>query len=156
MKKILLLTLSVLITFSVGALGSFFTTPSIPTWYSSLNKPFFSPPNWVFGPVWTLLYILMAVSLYLIWINQSPKSQKRKATLLFLIQLCLNALWSVIFFGMRSPEIALIEILLLEAAIIFTVLSFKKISKTAAKLLIPYALWVAFATALNLSIVVLN
>lgn len=145
-----------LITFSVGALGSFFTTPSIPTWYSSLNKPFFSPPNWVFGPVWTLLYILMAVSLYLIWINQSPKSQKRKATLLFLIQLCLNALWSVIFFGMRSPEIALIEILLLEAAIIFTVLSFKKISKTAAKLLIPYALWVAFATALNLSIVVLN
>ncbi len=156
MAKTLVLILSLVITLSAGALGSFFTTPAIPTWYASLNKPFFNPPNWLFGPVWTLLYILMAVSMYLVWTSQAPRPQKKKAVLLYLIQLCLNTLWSVIFFGMRSPEIAFVEILILETAIIFTTVSFSKISKTAGRLLIPYILWVAFASILTLSIVVLN
>lgn len=151
-----MLILSLVVTLSAGALGSFFTTPSIPTWYASLNKPFFNPPNWLFGPVWTLLYVLMAVSVYLVWTSQTTRHQKTKGALLYLIQLCLNTLWSVIFFGMKSPEIALIEILILEIAIIFTALSFYKISRTAGRLLIPYLLWTTFATVLNLSIVLLN
>ncbi len=150
------LVISILVTFSAAGIGSFFTTPNIPTWYASLNKPFFSPPNWLFGPVWSFLYLLMGISLFLIWVNDVPAIQKRKAVILYFIQLTLNTLWSVIFFGMRLPSLALVEILILETTIILTALQFRKISVKAARLLIPYILWVAFATMLNLSIVVLN
>ena len=147
---------SVALAFLAAGIGSYFTTSNIPTWYASLNKPFFSPPNWLFGPVWSLLYLFMGISLYLIWVSDSPQIQKKKAVLMYFIQLTLNVLWSVIFFGMRSPSVAIIEIIILEITIILTILQFKQISTKAARLLIPYALWVAFATILNLSIVVIN
>jgi len=150
------LIISFIVTFTAVALGSYFTSPSINTWYASLNKPFFNPPNWIFGPMWSILYILMAVALYLVWKKEYAQQEKSKALILYAIQLTLNTLWSVIFFGMREPAIALIDIVLLEIAIILTLLSFKKISPLAAKLLIPYIAWVGFATILNLSIVVLN
>ena len=150
------LIISLIVTFAAAALGSYFTTPNISTWYASLNKPFFSPPEWIFAPVWSLLYILMAIALYLVWKKDSPQQDKTKAIILYAIQLSLNALWSVIFFGMREPGIALAEIVVLETEIILTALSFRKMSKVAARLFIPYIIWVGFAAILNLSIVVLN
>lgn len=150
------LIISLIVTFTAAALGSYFTTPNISTWYASLNKPFFSPPEWVFAPVWSLLYILMAIALYLVWKKDSPQQDKTKAIILYAIQLSLNALWSVIFFGMREPGIALAEIVVLETVIILTALSFRKMSKVATCLFIPYIIWVGFAAILNLSIVVLN
>ncbi|HCL95607.1 TPA: TspO protein, partial [candidate division WWE3 bacterium] len=148
------LIISLIVTFAAAALGSYFTTPNISTWYASLNKPFFSPPEWIFAPVWSLLYILMAIALYLVWKKDSPQQDKTKAIILYAIQLSLNALWSVIFFGMREPGIALAEIVVLETVIILTALSFRKMSKVAARLFIPYIIWVGFAAILNLSIVV--
>lgn len=148
------LFLSVIVCLAAGFLGSFFTVSTIPTWYAALNKPFFSPPNWLFGPVWTTLYILMGISLYLVWISKNK--QKQKAINLFLIQLGLNFLWSFIFFGMRSPALALAEIIALWIAIFLTIRAFYPISKLAANLLIPYILWVSFASLLNLMIVILN
>jgi translocator protein len=148
------LLISVGICLGVGILGSFFTVSSIPTWYVTLNKPFFSPPNWIFGPVWTILYILMGVSLYLVW-NSKVKHQQ-KALKLFLVQLALNALWSIIFFGMKNPTLALVNIVALWITIFFTIKTFRPISKLAANLLIPYILWVSFAFLLNLMIVILN
>ena len=150
------LIISFIVTFTAVALGSYFTSPSINTWYASLNKPFFNPPNWVFGPMWTLLYILMAVALYLVWKKEAESREKLKAVILYTIQLTLNALWSVIFFGMREPTIALAEIVFLGIAVILTAQSFKKISVGASRLLIPYIIWIGFAAILNLSIVVLN
>ncbi len=150
------LIISFIVTFAAAALGSYFTTPNISTWYASLNKPFFSPPGWIFAPVWSILYILMAIALYLIWKKDAPQEEKTKAIILYAIQLSLNTLWSVIFFGMREPGIALAEIIVLETAIILTALSFRKISPVAERLFIPYIIWVGFAIILNLSIVVLN
>ena len=115
------LILSIGICLGAGILGSFFTVSSIPNWYVTLNKPFFSPPNWVFGPVWTILYILMGYSLYLVW-------KKKKVPSVFWLQLILNASWSIIFFGMKNPGLALIDIALLWVAIVLTIKSFYKIS----------------------------
>lgn len=137
------------ICLGVGFLGSFFTVSSIPTWYVFLNKPFFSPPNWIFAPVWTILYILMGISLYLIW-------QKKRVPNVFWIQLILNAVWSIIFFGMKNPAFAMVDILVLWISIFLTIKTFNKINKLAGKLLIPYIAWVSFASILNLSIVLLN
>lgn len=148
------LILSIGICLGAGILGSIFTISSIPTWYATLNKPVFSPPNFIFGPVWTILYILMGVSLYLVWISKGKN--KKGAMNLFFIQLTLNAFWSTIFFGMKNPTLAFLDILALLTFIFLTILSFYKISKPAAYLLIPYLLWVSFATILNLSIVFLN
>jgi tryptophan-rich sensory protein len=148
-KNIPLLILSVGLCLGAGILGSFFTISAIPEWYSTLNKPFFSPPNWIFAPVWTVLYILMGVSLYLVWL-------KKKVPTVFWIQLILNAAWSVIFFGLKNPGLAMVNILALWIAIFLTIKSFYKISITASNLLIPYLLWVSFASILNLSIVLLN
>ncbi len=156
MNNFFKLVISVALCESSGLLATPFTIAAIPVWYQALNKPSFSPPNWVFGPVWTLLYFMMGVSLYLVW-KEGLKNKKTKAALVFFaIQLILNFLWSVVFFGLRSPEAALIEILVLWFAILFTTLRFNKISKTAACLLIPYLVWVSFATVLNASIVMLN
>ena len=141
-----------------GILGSFFTMQSIPTWYATLIKPSFSPPNWLFAPAWTLLYALMGTAAYLVWEKrQGAKNKMVGAALnMFCIQLVLNALWSVVFFGLRSPGFGLIEIFVLWFAILITILQFLKVSRWAAWLMTPYLLWVSFACGLNLGIFLLN
>jgi translocator protein len=140
----------------VGILGTLFTATAIPTWYATLNKPFFSPPNWIFGPVWTLLYLLMGVSLYLIWTHKGKKKQTHEAITYFLTQLACNFLWTPIFFGLKSPFLALIVIIVMWILIALTIKKFYMLSKTAGYLLIPYLLWVSFATILNAAILLLN
>ena len=154
MKKIFKLIISLIIPFIASLIGSLFTSSAIPSWYSALNKPFFSPPNWIFAPAWTALYLLMGISLYLVWINKSKL--KKKAVSIFGIQLGLNALWSIIFFGLHAPLFAFIEIILLWLSILFTIIYFYRINKTSAYLLIPYIIWVSFAAVLNFSIFFLN
>ncbi len=141
---------------AVGILGSVFTAPAIPSWYANLKKPSFSPPNWLFGPVWTLLYALMGISAYLIWQEGIERREVKNAFFLFALQLILNFLWSFFFFKLQSPFHALIEIVLLWLLILATIVSFYSLNKTAAYLLIPYLLWVSFATLLNFSIYRLN
>jgi tryptophan-rich sensory protein len=155
MKKIKWLTLIICIVLPnlAGLIGSVFTSSSVSTWYTTLVKPSFNPPGWVFGPVWTTLYILMGISLYLIWTN---KKRTNIALWMYGIQLVLNALWSFLFFGLRNPLAAFIEIIILWIAIVATIIYFYKISKPAAYLLIPYILWVSFAAVLNYSLFVLN
>ncbi|MBW2980789.1 tryptophan-rich sensory protein [Candidatus Woesearchaeota archaeon] len=152
MKKTWKLIISILIPFLASAIGGFFTANSVSTWYVSLNKPSFNPPNWVFGPVWTILYLMMGISLYLVWIKKADK----KAFIAFGVQMFLNALWSVLFFGMQMPFYALIEIVFLWVAILTTIFYFYRINKTSAYLLIPYILWVSFAAVLNFFLHVLN
>jgi translocator protein len=151
MRIVKLLT-SILICLSAGIIGSYFTTPAIQTWYAGLNKPIFIPPNWVFAPVWTTIFILMGISFYLVWI----KGLNRKALFVFIIQLALNILWSAIFFGLCLPVLALIEIVVLWAVILINIVLFYRISKIASALLVPYILWVTVAIILNLSIVIYN
>ena len=152
-KKTMKLIISIVLCQAAGAAGSFFTMRSVDTWYAGINKPFFNPPDWIFAPVWTLLFILMGISFYLVWIN---KKRDWTAINMFGIQLALNMMWSMIFFGLRQPTYALIEIVFLWAAIMATIIKFHKISRVAAYLLIPYILWVSFAIILNISIVILN
>src|SRR3990167_1591032 len=154
--KIIPLVLSIGVCFLVAGIGSFFTTSAIDTWYTTLQKPFFNPPNWIFGPVWTLLYLIMGISLYIVWIAKVEKKAKLQGITFFFIQLALNVLWSILFFGLKSPTAALIGIIFLWLAIFLTIRSFLQISKKAGWLLIPYLVWVSFATILNLSIVILN
>jgi len=155
-KNILKLIISILICETAGAIGSLFTFSSIPTWYANLKKPFFTPPNWLFGPAWTFLYFLMGISFYLIWEKSKENSQNKKAIFLFFLQLILNSLWSIIFFGLKSPFFAFLEIIILWFAILFTIIKFKLISKKAAYILIPYLCWVTFASILNFSVLILN
>ncbi len=137
-----------------GGIGSFFTVSAIPAWYATLRKPALNPPSWLFAPVWVTLYLLMGISLWLIW--KSNAKEKSRAMWLFAIQLALNAIWSPIFFGANAIGNALVIIVLLWAAIVLTILVFKNISKTAAWLLVPYILWVSFAGYLNYSLWQLN
>ncbi len=139
----------------VGIAATPFTIASIPTWYESLNKPIFSPPNWVFAPVWATLFFLMGISLFLIW-RMSPKPKVKTAIKFFLAQLFFNFLWSILFFGLHSPILGLIDIFILWVLIFITYLKFYEIKKFAAYLLIPYLLWVSLASLLNLYIVILN
>jgi len=136
---------------SAGLIGSLFTTSAIPVWYAGLQKPVFSPPNWIFGPVWILLYILMGISVYLIW----EKSAK-KVVWLFWMHLIFNASWSIIFFGFQNPGLALINIIIIWLFIIILIIKFWKIHKLSAYLLIPYLAWVSFASLLNYFIWQLN
>ena len=152
MKKIWKLTISILIPFLASAIGGFFTSGSVSTWYVDLVKPSFNPPNWVFGPVWTLLYLFMGIALYLVWI----KKKYRNAFIAFGVQMFLNALWSVLFFGLQNPLLAFIEIIFLWAAILITIIYFYRINKISAYLLIPYILWVSFAAVLNFFLFYLN
>ncbi|VVB70075.1 TspO/MBR family protein [uncultured archaeon] len=147
--KLFKLIAYILIPLLVGGLGSFFTISSIPTWYVFLNKPVFSPPNWIFAPVWTVLYVLMGVSAYF-------ASEMKAKIKNYWIQLVLNALWTPIFFGLHSPALGLIVILALWWFILRTIKDFYKTNKTSAYLLIPYLLWVSFATILNFAILILN
>jgi benzodiazapine receptor len=157
LNKITKIVVSLIICLMVGYSASIVTRPSVETWYPTIIKPSFNPPNWIFMPVWTLLYILMAVAAGLVWDKIKEQNQEVKVALgFFLIQLTLNAIWSYIFFGLKNPMLALIEIALLWLMIYETYLKFTKINKTAGYLLIPYMAWVAFAGILNASIWWLN
>ena len=153
---ILKLTVSIIACLMAGAFGSVFTFSSIPTWYASLNKPFFTPPNWLFGPAWTTLYILMGIALFLVWNKGFKDKEPKLALYVFSIQLILNAAWSFLFFGLRSPLLGLAGIIPLWVSILLTIWRFWKIDKRAGALLIPYLVWVSFATALNYAVLAMN
>ena len=150
------MVLAVLVCQLAGFIGSIFTFSAISEWYAFLEKPFFSPPNFVFAPVWIALYTLMGVALYLVWEKGLEKQPVTAAIKIFSIQLMLNSTWSVIFFGLKNLAIAFIVILLLWIAIAVTIKKFYPLSKKTAWLLTPYLIWVSFATILNLSIWLLN
>lgn len=155
MKKIIQFILCILAPLSVGFVSAMGTSSSINSWFVTLNKPAFNPPNYLFGPVWTILYILMGISLYLIL--NSPKSEERKkALIIFSIQLFLNFSWSFLFFKFQLLNVAFFEILLLLFSIVAMIFSFYKINKKAAYLQIPYFMWVSFASVLNGAIWFLN
>ncbi|MDD5502339.1 MAG: tryptophan-rich sensory protein [Candidatus Thermoplasmatota archaeon] len=153
-RDIFRLAISIGVCLGVGLLGSIFTTPAIPTWFAGLEKPAFNPPNWLFAPVWTALYVLMGIAFFLVWKKDMGKD--RKAYALFEIQLTLNFAWSIVFFGMHSTLGGLVAISLLWVAILLTILRFAKTSKPAAWLLFPYLCWVTFAAILNGYIYALN
>jgi len=150
------LVVSIVACLAAGAIGSIFTRSAVTTWYATLGKPAFSPPNWLFAPVWTLLYILMGIAAFLVWRKGLGNRQVRSALIVFLIQLILNTLWSVVFFGLESPLFGLVVISVLWVVILVTVIQFFKISRAASILLWPYLLWVTFAAVLNSSIWLLN
>lgn len=147
---------SLALCFFVAFAGSMVTLPAIEGWYAGLLKPDFNPPNWIFGPVWSILYLLMGISFYIVWNKGISWRREKPAILAFMIQLFLNFLWSFVFFGLQQPLFAFFIIMALWLAILFTILQFKKFSKVAAYLLLPYIAWVTFASVLNLFIVVLN
>lgn len=155
MNKLWKLALLVFICEGVGILGSYFTISQIPTWYAILQKPLFSPPNYIFAPVWTTLYFLMGLSLFLV-LEKKLKKDRNKIIMLFSLSLLLNFIWSFVFFGLHSPVLAFVDIAMLWGSIIFLIYEFWKHSKTASLLLIPYLLWVSFASVLNLFIIALN
>jgi len=148
--------ISVDICLLAGFFGSIFTTPSIPNWYASLNKPSFNPPNWLFAPVWTLLFILMGIALFLMWQKGLKKKGVKKALGFFIIQLIFNVLWSFFFFKFHSPFWALLDIAVLWLFILLTTIKFFKINKLSGILLLPYLLWVSFASILNYTVYKLN
>lgn len=150
------LTVAVVGSEAAGIIGSVFTASSIPTWYATIVRPEFSPPNWIFGPVWTTLYALMGIAAFLVWRKGLDRKEVKVALGIFLLQLVLNSLWSIIFFGLQNPGAAFIEIIFLWLAIVATIIAFAKISKPAAWLLAPYILWVSFAAYLNYAIWALN
>lgn len=157
MQKAWKIALMVLICLGVGYLSSKVTQESVTTWYTTIQKPPFNPPNWVFAPVWTALYIAMGVAAGLVWskIDLYPKLVK-KGLILFIVQLGLNSLWSYLFFGMQNPLFALIEIVILWISIYLTLKTFIKVNKVAGYLFVPYLLWTSFAILLNASIWWLN
>ena len=146
----------ILISEAAGAIGAFFTAPAITTWYTSLVQPALAPPNWVFGPVWTTLYILMGIAAFMVFRHNEVPDERRTALLFFFSQLVLNALWSVLFFGQQMIGLAAIELGILWIAIFGTFTTFSRVSRFAAWLLIPYLAWVTFAGYLNVVIWLLN
>jgi len=150
------LVVSFLLCQMAGVIGGFFTASSVNTWYATLTKPAFSPPNWLFSPVWITLYLLMGISLFLVWRKGLQTEGIKTALLFFGVQLALNTLWSILFFGLKMPLLAVIEILILWYFILITLLKFRRISKPAALLLVPYLLWVSFAAVLNFFLWYLN
>lgn len=178
-KKAIRLIISLLICQGAGIIGSIFTAQAITSWYVKLAKPGFNPPDWVFAPVWIILFLLMGISLYLVWEKKwavqplssdskekywNPISKKmwqgswkeENAIIIFFLQLGLNVLWPVLFFKLKAPDIAFVEILMLWLAILYTIVNFHRISKFSAYLLLPYFIWVSFAAILNLFILILN
>jgi tryptophan-rich sensory protein len=148
--------ISLVITLAIGFVASLFTRPQIAGWYSTLNKPTFNPPPWLFAPVWTALYIMIAIAAYLVWQRRDSSKTYKITASIYVAQLAFNFLWSMVFFGLHGVLPALFIILLLWVSIILNIRWFKKYSKTAAWLLVPYLLWVSFASILNLSIYLLN
>ena len=153
-RKIAALVGFLAVTSLVALLGSMATATSVQTWYQALSKPSWNPPAWLFGPVWTVLYLAMAVAAWLVWLHHG--SGRREALLLFAVQLILNAAWSWLFFYGRAPGAALVDIVLLWIAIAATIAAFARVRTDAAWLMVPYLAWVTFATALNAAIVHLN
>jgi benzodiazapine receptor len=155
-KKIIRIAVSVAICLLIGFLSGFATQSSVGDWYATLNKPSFNPPNWIFAPVWTILYIMMGIAAGIVWIRGFYHIWVKTALYHFGFQLLFNALWSIVFFGFKQPFWALMVILTLLVLLVLTIKWFRVVSKTAAYLLIPYLLWVCFATVLNFSIWQLN
>ena len=156
MRQMIKFLTSILICHTAAFFGVLFSDASRSEWYASLTKPGFMPPNWLFGPVWMVLYGMMAISLYLIWRQGLARLGARTAVIVFLVQLIFNALWSPAFFGMKMPGLALVVIVILWLLILLTIAVFTKVSRLGAWLLVPYLAWVTFATVLNCAIVYLN
>lgn len=150
------LAMSIAICGLAGAIGSVFTVSAIPTWYASLEKPPLTPPNWLFAPVWTTLYVFMGVSAFLIWREGLENRDVKGALALFATKLILNASWAFVFFGLESITGGLVVILILWLATLLTTIWFFRVSAPAAWLLIPYLAWVSFASYLNLALLLLN
>lgn len=159
-NKIFLFLFFIIITQFVGLIGSFFTMPNIKSWYFFLKKPSFSPPNWVFAPVWTVLYLLMGISAFLIFIAGFEKEEQKKETkialIFYFVQLLINIIWSFVFFEAKNLFLSFLTIIILWFFILFTLIKFWKIRKNAGILLIPYLFWVSFALVLNLRVWQLN
>lgn len=155
-KDLYKLAIAIAVSQLAGIIGAFFTTPAIPGWYAGLVKPELAPPNWVFAPVWTTLFVLMGIAAFLVWRKGLVQGDVKIALVIFLGQLVLNTLWSIIFFGLQNPGAAFIEIIFLWLAIFATIIAFAKISRIAACLLVPYIFWVSFAAYLNYSIWIFN
>ena len=155
-KNILRAVLSIAICQSAGLIGTVFTVSSIQNWYNLLNQPSFRPPNWLFGPVWTIIYTLMGISLYWILIKGTNKKEVRDGLKLFAFHLAINASWSIVFFGMHNIPLSLINIITLWILIVVIMIKFYKIDKKASLILLPYLAWVSFATILNYSLYRLN
>jgi len=154
-RQYLILALFCLACVGIGAIGGIATSASVSTWYPTLQKPWFNPPDSVFAPVWTLLYLMMAVGAWRVWLKGNDK-EKSKALNMFWFQLILNLGWSIVFFGMRQIGFALAEIVLLLLAILVTTFLFWRIDRFAGMLMLPYIAWVSFATLLNASLWILN
>lgn len=155
MKNLLKIIGLIFICFLPGIIGGFFTFNNLYPWFSLLTKPSFNPPNWIFSPVWTILYTLMGISLFLILKAESSKN-KIKGVVFFAIQLVLNGLWSIVFFGLHQILLAFAVIITLLVFIILSIIEFYKVSKSAAYVLIPYLIWVSFASVLNFSLYLIN
>ena len=156
LKELVRLIASILIVFIAGTIGSIATLSQIPTWYAALVKPSWAPPNWLFGPVWTTLYILIGIALFLVWKEGINRKDVKLAISVFVVQLVLNVLWSVIFFGYNSLLGGLIVIIILWIAILANIIFFYRVSKSAGLLLVPYIVWVSIASYLNYSVYLLN
>jgi benzodiazapine receptor len=154
-NQIIKLIASLLLPLGIGGIAGIFTTDAIPGWYATLNQPSFNPPNWIFGPVWTTLYTILGISLFMIW-KMDAGRERNQAVLIFMVQLLLNFCWSFFFFYFKMIGVALVDILLLWITIIFMLVRFYKIKPLAAYINIPYLLWVTFATALNMAYFFLN
>ena len=150
------LIIAIIIPVSVGAISGFFTATGVESWYQTINKPSWNPPGWIFGPVWTTLYVMMGIALFLVWKSDSSDVMKKTAIALFAIQLILNFFWSFIFFDQQQIGWALVEIIVMWFFILLTIFAFGNVSKLAAWLLVPYISWVSFATILNYTIWKLN
>lgn len=153
--KYVRLLISILIAQGAGFLGSAFTVPNIPTWYAGLAKPALNPPNWIFAPVWTTLFVLMAIAAWIVWERRAQAGAKL-ALMAYGAQLALNVLWSYLFFGQQNPGAAFAEIIVLWAMIVLTMVLFWRVNRWAGLLLLPYIAWVSFAAYLNFSIWQLN
>lgn len=156
MNKTVKLFLSIALPLLVGFTSGYFTVTGVESWYSTIQKPSWNPPNWVFGPVWTTLYVMMGIALYLVWRGEPGGRDKKRALCLFAAQLTLNFFWSFIFFYLQEPGWAFAEIVLLWLLILATIFSFARVSRPAAWLLVPYISWVSFAAILNYAIWQLN
>lgn len=156
MSNVLKLIIAVAIPLIVGGISGFFTVTGVESWYQTVNKPSWNPPNWIFGPVWTTLYLLMGIALFLVWKSDSSDMLKKTAIILFAVQLLLNFFWSFIFFDQHQIGWALAEIIIMWFFILLTIFAFGNVSKLAAWLLVPYITWVSFATILNYTIWKLN
>jgi len=156
MNNTIKLLIAIIIPVAIGATSGFFTVSGVESWYQTINKPTWNPPSWIFGPVWTTLYIMMGIAFFLVWKSPAKPDVKRNAIILFAIQLTLNFFWSFIFFNQHQIGWALVEIITMWLFILLTIFAFGNISKTAAWLMVPYISWVSFATILNYTIWKLN